>query len=98
MTTTPTTNPEFSDRTIELVDAALTHFQHHANENDAENEIWKIINFITNIAIDQNNGTDLFLEYVSEDPIKGREILEKLGTDATFGDLDEAIKNGTITQ
>jgi hypothetical protein len=95
---TTTTNATLTDETIQLVDDALNHFRENADPNNAEAEIWHIVEFVTNIVQHPEDGASLFLEYVSPDPVKGREIVDKLGVYATFGDLDAAIKNGTIKQ
>jgi hypothetical protein len=56
----------------------------------------KIVNFVSTVIDSPEDVESLFLEFMAEDPAKGREIISKLGTDATFADLDSAMKNGTI--
>lgn len=92
------TNPEISDRTMELVNLGLDYFRVFADPANGQQEIERVLCFITDVIDRPDEGEELFLEYVSPDPAKGREIIEKLGTDATLGDLDAAIKNGTISR
>jgi hypothetical protein len=98
LSTTTNTNPEISDATIRIIDSALTHFQENADENNAEAEIRKIIEFISNVIDHPEDGADLYFEYVLPDPVQGRRIIERLGVDATFGQLADAIANGTISR
>jgi hypothetical protein len=92
---TPITAP-LTDETMQLVEDALNHFHENADPNNAEAEIWRVVEFVTAIVENPEDGPSLFLEYVSPDPVQGRQIIERLGVDATFADLDSAIENGTI--
>ena len=57
------------------------------------------LDFLEKVQADPANIMNAKLEYFAAigDNSKGREIVDKLGPDATFGDLDKAIKDGTIS-
>jgi hypothetical protein len=93
---TTTTNSEdfiIPDRTMKLVNEVLDDFREGGRGEDPIN---KALVFLLAVADSPDDATDAYLAYFAGDPVKGREIIEKLGVDATFGDLDAAMKNGTI--
>jgi hypothetical protein len=81
------------DQTMKYVNLVLDDFREGGR---GEDPLDKAIQFLLAAAANPEDATDAYLEYFADDPVKGREIISKLGVDATFGDLDAAMRNGTI--
>jgi hypothetical protein len=80
-------------QTMKYVNLVLDDFREGGR---GEDPIDKAIEFLLAVAANPEDATDAYMEYFAPDPAKGREIIEKLGVEATFADLDVAMKNGTI--
>jgi hypothetical protein len=93
-TTNDTTTNATTNTTLQLVHDVVSDFKN----GPAKEEVERFVTFL-NAAIDSPECVhDAYLTYYAGSPEKGLEIIKKLGTNATFGDLDAAIKNGTIQQ
>jgi hypothetical protein len=90
--TTDTTNP----KTLEMVREVSKAF---AN-GPAKVEVQRFAKFLNAVLDnpDEVPPVEAFLEYFQPDPAKGREIIEKLGVNATLADLKAALADGTVTQ
>jgi hypothetical protein len=95
MTQSNTNGTTTVDEAERIAGEILEHYETQTDGNsDATNAV---LDFFESDPTNANIGA---LEYyAATDPglAKGKEIVSKLGPDATFGDLDEAIKNGTIS-
>jgi hypothetical protein len=90
--TTPTNQPGATDETMRLVNEVLEDFRN----GPCRSAIDRLVAFLAAVNENPQDATDAYLEYFAPDPANGREIIEKLGNNATFGDLAEAVKNGSI--
>lgn len=93
---TTTNNVPLSDEAMKFIVPVLEHYQKTNPQDEAARN--KLRTFLHAAAeVHPAPPTDAYLEYFT-DAEKGKEVISKLGTNATFGDLDAAIKNGTMTQ
>jgi hypothetical protein len=92
--TTTTNTTTVSEKTLQLVRDVIADFKN----GPAKKEVERFVTFL-NAAIDSPECVhDAYLTYYAGSPEKGLEIIKKLGTNATFGDLAEAVKKGIIQQ
>lgn len=94
MSTTATNHPTITDAQLKFMNPVFDDYQQSDYSEESSERLRTFLHAA--LRAHPEPPIDAYLTYFAGDPAKGREILERLGPDATFSDLADAVKNGTI--